>query len=124
MKYENLFEKEQLTKGVCLRLLKKEENCCLCEVRNHILGLESNIIVQYAVLKFSYNSKYMAIFLRDMNQVRIIRIPEDEEGLSGIQRMFDDLDDLSVHKNPNMWVYENALNEDDKNTGLHWVNSL
>jgi len=67
-----------------LKLFYWDENHGLCE-KKHLtvtLGLENpDIIVKNALIEFSNDCKYLAIFMKQLNKLKIIQI--NESGLEG-----------------------------------------
>jgi len=67
--------------------LKKEEGESIKTVEEIILGLENdNIICRSAEMRFSFNSKYFAIFLCSFNYLKVIEIKD-----GNIEKVFKDI---------------------------------
>lgn len=64
--------------GVTLRLLKKDEHGSIQTIDNVILGKENSVVVKKAVMKISFDSKFLAIFMKEINELKIFKIEELE----------------------------------------------
>ena len=70
-----------------LRLLHCDDGKNLEIRKNLVLGLEQSTKVTRAIIKFSRNGEYFAIFLPELNSLRVIKINDYD-----IEEMFEDLE--------------------------------
>ena len=61
-----------------MKLFKRDLNDGLMELKDHevILGYESPIVVQHAIIEFSYDCRYLAILEKETNSIKICEIHE------------------------------------------------
>ncbi len=71
---------EHFRRGVFLKLLfRKGENDGIEERGEVILGLESEIVVNNVVIKFSNDSRFLAIFMKERNAIKVLEIDQKVE---------------------------------------------
>lgn len=69
-----------------LRLLHHDDGKNLEIRKNLVLGFEVSTKVTRAIMKFSNNGQFFAIFLPELNSLRVVKINDFD-----IEEMFDDL---------------------------------
>ena len=60
-----------------LKLLFRESQDSGIEEKSQVvLGLESKIVVRQAIMKFSSDSRFLAIYMRELNTIKIFTIDD------------------------------------------------
>lgn len=65
-----------------LKLLRKMPNGALEELDKVVVGDQCQLMIKKAKIKISPNSKYLMIYMRELHEIQIYKIPEVESGNS------------------------------------------